>query len=234
MENIYFQPNKENSEFLAKLEKLDEYTIPQILERMVDHFRNLPELENALNKLGIRTESLEEDIDDDIEIKETFWLGGKPKTLEHFIDGFIIPILEKVWYKGGQLKQFTTYEIIYQDSKKVDNITKIKSKNYYIDGTLSIETDFNVKGEMGSAVTKDGYAYNTFEGFEKYYYRNGQLQLDKTYGKYGKEQYYDMEGNPFKNYTEFIEYKNKIRVSYEGIKGENFRNKYPFDASYDK
>ena len=36
MENIYFQPTKENSEFLAKLEKLDEYTIPQILERMVD------------------------------------------------------------------------------------------------------------------------------------------------------------------------------------------------------
>ena len=35
MENIYFQPNKENSEFLAKLEKLDEYTVPQILERMV-------------------------------------------------------------------------------------------------------------------------------------------------------------------------------------------------------
>ena len=61
MENIYFQPNKENSEFLAKLEGLDEYTIPQILERMVDHFRTLPELEDALNKLGIKTESLEED-----------------------------------------------------------------------------------------------------------------------------------------------------------------------------
>ncbi len=28
--------------------------------------------------------------------------------------------------------------------------------------------------------------------------------------------------------------KNKIRVSYEGTKGENFRNKYPFDNSYDK
>ena len=54
MENIYFQPNKENSEFLAKLEKLDEYTIPQILERMVDHFRNLPELEDALNKLCVK------------------------------------------------------------------------------------------------------------------------------------------------------------------------------------
>ena len=31
MENIYFQPNKENSEFLAKLEKLDEYTIPSAI-----------------------------------------------------------------------------------------------------------------------------------------------------------------------------------------------------------
>ena len=48
MENIYFQPNKENSEFLAKLDKLDEYTIPQILERMVDHFRNLPELRGCV------------------------------------------------------------------------------------------------------------------------------------------------------------------------------------------
>ena len=78
MENIYFQPNKENSEFLDKLEKLDEYTIPQILERMVDHFRTLPELEDALNKLGIKTDSLEEELDDDITVKENFWVGGKP------------------------------------------------------------------------------------------------------------------------------------------------------------
>lgn len=75
MENIYFQPNKENSEFLAKLEKLDEYTIPQILERMVDHFRNLPDLENSLNLLGIKTDSLkdEEELDDDIRVEERFW-----------------------------------------------------------------------------------------------------------------------------------------------------------------
>ena len=100
MENIYFQPNKENSEFLAKLEKLDEYTIPQILERMVDHFRNLPELEDALNKLGIKIDSLKEELDDDIEVKERFWLGGKPKTLEHFIDDLTIPIFKKCWYKS--------------------------------------------------------------------------------------------------------------------------------------
>jgi|GEM_PF-3454440 hypothetical protein len=75
MENIYFQPNKENSDFLAKLEKLDEYTIPQILERMVDHFRNLPDLENSLNLLGIKTDSLkdEEELDDDIRVEERFW-----------------------------------------------------------------------------------------------------------------------------------------------------------------
>ena len=83
MENIYFQPNKENSEFLAKLEKLDEYTIPQILDRIVDHFRNLPELEDALNKLGIKTDSLEEELDDDIRVEERFWVGGKPKKLRH-------------------------------------------------------------------------------------------------------------------------------------------------------
>ena len=84
MENIYFQPNKENSKFLAKLEKLDEYTIPQILERMVDHFRNLPELEDALNKLGIKTDSLEEEeLGDDIRVEERFWIGGKPKSLRH-------------------------------------------------------------------------------------------------------------------------------------------------------
>ena len=31
MENIYFPPNKKNSEFLAKLDKLDEYTIPKLI-----------------------------------------------------------------------------------------------------------------------------------------------------------------------------------------------------------
>ena len=75
MENIYFQPTKENSEFLTKLEKLDEYTIPQILDRMVDHFRNLPDVENSLNLLGIKTDSLKdkEELDDDIRVEERFW-----------------------------------------------------------------------------------------------------------------------------------------------------------------
>ena len=102
MENIYFQPNKENSEFLAKLEKLDEYTIPQILERMVDHFRNLPELEDALNKLGIKTDSLEEKLDDDIKIKENYWIDGKPKTLIYYKKDINQPVLKKEWYKNGK------------------------------------------------------------------------------------------------------------------------------------
>ena len=113
MENIYFQPNKENSEFLAKLEKLDEYTIPQILERMVDHFRNLPDLENSLNILGIKTDSLkdEEELDDDIRVEERFWVGGKPKKLRHFKGDNKTPILQKEWYKNGQQKMMSTLNI---------------------------------------------------------------------------------------------------------------------------
>ena len=79
MENIYFQPNKENSEFLAKLEKLDEYTIPQILERMVDHFRTLPELEDALNNksnyFSFIKHSLDKQISDDFKILNIIDLG---------------------------------------------------------------------------------------------------------------------------------------------------------------
>jgi hypothetical protein len=106
MENIYFQPNKENSEFLAKLEGLDEYTIPQILERMVDHFRNLPELEDALNKLAIKTDSLkdEAELGDDIRVEEKFWVGGKPKRVRHFKGDEKSPILERKRYQNGQLK----------------------------------------------------------------------------------------------------------------------------------
>ena len=118
MENIYFQPNKENSEFLAKLEKLDEYTIPQILERMVDHFRNLPELEDALNKLGIKTDSLEEELDDDIRVEERFYVGGKPKKLRHFKGDNPTPLLEKEWYQNGQLKRESYSYDIESKAKK--------------------------------------------------------------------------------------------------------------------
>ena len=42
MENIYFQPNKENSEFLAKLEKLDdEYWAEVIREDLIIENGNL-------------------------------------------------------------------------------------------------------------------------------------------------------------------------------------------------
>ena len=126
MENIYFQPNKENSEFLAKLEKLDEYTIPQILERMVDHFRNLPELEDALNKLGIKTDSLEEELDDDIRVEEKFYIGGKPKKLRHFKGEEKAPILEKEWYENGQLKS----------SRFIDEKDRLNVQTWYIDGSM--------------------------------------------------------------------------------------------------
>ena len=130
MENIYFQPNKENSEFLAKLEKLDEYTIPQILERMVEHFRNLPELEDALNKLGIKTDSLEEEeLDDDIRVEERFYVGGKPKKLRHFKGDNPTPLLEKEWYQNGQLKR-ESYSYDIESKAKQGELSK-ESKNYY-------------------------------------------------------------------------------------------------------
>ena len=132
MENIYFQPNKENSEFLAKLEKLDEYTIPQILERMVDHFRTLPELEDALNKLGIKTDSLkdEEELDADIRVEERFWVGGKPKKLRHFKGDEKTPILEKEWYQNGQLKS---------------EWGKLEGRKFYIDGTKASGIENGIK-----------------------------------------------------------------------------------------
>ena len=127
MENIYFQPNKQNSEFLAKLEKLDEYTIPQILERMVDHFRNLPELEDALNKLGIKTDSLkdEEELDDDIRVEESFWVDGRPKRLRHIKGDSPSPVLIKDWYDNGQLKMECINNSAYGNIKDGDIISLI-------------------------------------------------------------------------------------------------------------
>ena len=167
MENIYFQPNKENSEFLAKLEKLDEYTIPQILERMVAHFRTLPELEDALNKLGIKTDSLkdEEELDDDIRVEERFWVGGKPKKLRHFKGDNPTPILKKEWYQNGQIKS----EIITQTDE-----TSIE-RSYYISGQLMSE----YKGT-----------------FVKRFFENGQLAYEGKSSMTGtNNKCYDPDGN---------------------------------------
>ena len=165
MENIYFQPNKENSEFLAKLEKLDEYTIPQILERMVDHFRNLPELEDALNKLGIRTDSLKEELDDDIRVEERFWVGGKPKKLRHFKgDEKIAPILIKEWYKNGQLK--------------IESYTNKEG--------VSISNSFYFNGDKMEEIIGD-YERRWYENGQSAYVSKTKFEKAKYYDKEGNE-----------------------------------------------
>ena len=178
MENIYFQPNKENSEFLVKLEKLDEYTIPQILERMVDHFRNLPELEDALNKLGIRTDSLKEELDDDIRVEERFWVGGKPKSLRHLKKNIIketdkTPILSKRWYKNGQLKE---YSYIDERGRKI-------SKDYYFNGQIS---EHNIDWYGGDKNLDEGECNISI------WYENGQLSHKK---RGFEKKFYDKEEN---------------------------------------
>ena len=178
MENIYFQPNKENSEFLAKLEKLDEYTIPQILERMVDHFRNLPDLENSLNLLGIKADSLidEEELDDDIRVEERFWVGGKPKKLRHFKGDNPNPILHKEWYKNGQLKSIQTQQI--------DNTT-VEHKYWNEDGKLTQE-------QKQQVVKVDGFL-RWKNLLTIIYYPNGQIAKEKI--GFEKPIYYDEDGN---------------------------------------
>ena len=176
MENIYFQPNKENSEFLVILEKLDEYTIPQILERMVDHFRNLPELEDALNKLGIRTNSLEEELDDDIRVEEKFYVGGKPKKLRHFKGDNPTPILIKEWYKNGQLKNTETLN--YKDGIR-------ETIAYYENGNLNFEH----KSQTSDLV---GFMGN-IDLLNRKFYPNGQIGTEQI--KLGKTTYFDEDGN---------------------------------------
>ena len=195
MENIYFQPNKENSEFLAKLEKLDEYTIPQILERMVDHFRNLPELEDALNKLGIKTDSLEEELDDDIRVEERFWVGGKPKRVRHFKGEHPTPVLTKEWYINGQLE---LERIEYSAYGEIEDGGLIyEAKSYYENGELSDEYK----------------QYKNRPDYNKQWYDNGQLSHDKQ-----KKTYFDPQGNEI-DYSDWmntrIKYRKKVTTNFK-------------------
>jgi len=179
MENIYFQPNKENSEFLAKLEKLDEYTIPQILERMVDHFRNLPELEDALNKLGIKIDSLEEELADDIKVEERFWVGGKPKRLRHFKGDDPNPIFEKEWYQNGQLKKESITPESFNDETEITE--------YYENGQICW------KRKSKRKKLDKGIQY--IHEYDITYYSDGQVAKEYNNGKY---KYYDPEGKEMK------------------------------------
>ena len=178
MENIYFQPNKENSEFLAKLEILDKYTIPQILERMVEHFRNLPDLENSLNLLGIKIDSLkdEEELDDDIRVEERFWVGGKPKKLRHFKGDNPTPLLEKGWYKNGQLgNESYNYDIEVKSELKNGEL-EYKSRSYFENGQIKHET-IKFKNDKENSI-------------RKYWYENGQLSYDEQ-----NKLHFDQDGN---------------------------------------
>ena len=180
MENIYFQPNKENSEFLAKLEKLDEYTIPQILDRIVDHFRNLPELEDTLIKLGIKTDSLkdEEELDDDIRVEESYWVDGRPKRLRHIKGDSPSPVLIKDWYDNGQLKMECINNSAYGNIKDGDIIWE--KKVYWENGQI-MKHEKEVKNHLF---------------YSMLWYKNGKLSYDKQ-----KNLHYDSKGNEIDSNT---------------------------------
>ena len=179
MENIYFQPTKENSEFLTKLEKLDEYTIHQILERMVDHFRTLPELEDALNKLGIKTDSLEEEeLGDDIRVEERFWVDGRPKRLRHIKGDSPSPVLIKDWYDNGQLKMECINNSAYGNIKDGDIIWE--KKVYWENGQIM----------------KHEKELKNHPDYRMLWYKNGELSYDKQ-----KNLHYDVKGNEIDSNT---------------------------------
>ena len=147
---------------------------------MVDHFRNLPELEDALNKLGIKADSLEEELDDDIRVEERFWVGGKPKRVRHFKGDEKAPILEKEWYKNGQLKELSySYDV---ENKLKDSELSYESKNYYENGQIKRENIY--------------FKNNRFKDEIKRWWSNGQLSCFATHKK---EIYYDKDGNEINN-----------------------------------
>jgi len=230
MENIYFEPNKENSEFLAKLEKLDEYTIPQILERMVDYFRNLPELEDALNKLGIKRDSLKEELDDDITVKENFWIGGKPRTITHTKKNIDYPILKKEWYKSGQLRihHETKY---FENLDNYDILTKYREDNYisyFSNGNISHEEIKIICKYQEKAIGKKWFEIS---GIERDYYRNGKLHLEVQYNNSSKkeEKYFDMDGNGLDE-KDYNDYRKKLQKRFPST----LPNVNPIMMSFDK
>ena len=176
MDNIYFKPTEENGEFLEKLEGLDEYSVPQILDRMVEYFRTV-ELKDALIKLSIKTDSLEEEIDDDVRVEKRFWSNKKTKRIRHFKGDDPNPILMKEWYKNGQL-QFEEYTD--KDGIKIFN-------SYWINGDIN---------EISKRQGKDA----NFKLESKTYWKNGNLAHTQiAQGKYKKEEhFYDPEGNEMK------------------------------------
>ena len=148
---------------------------------MVDHFRNLPELEDALNKLGIKTDSLEEELDDDIRVEERFWVGGKPKRLRHFKGDEKSPILERKWYQNGQLK-----------SEYYRNNNRITIANaFFINGNKMVEKNDDFEkywfdnGQLASKCKEGGKKLKK----PKYYDKEGNemKQLEWSEAGYGCE-----------------------------------------------
>ena len=190
MDNIYFKPTEENGEFLEKLEGLDEYSVPQILDRMVEYFRTV-ELKDALIKLSIKTDSLEEELDDDIRVEQRSYVGGKPKKLRHFKGDNPTPILHKEWYKNGQL-EMESYNYDAENDKKNNELCA--EWRWYLSSGQMYREHKNFKNN--SLLTED-----------RYWWSNGQLSCIRIRPN---EHYYDKDGNEIdrqeweKNYKEDI------------------------------
>ena len=119
--------------------------------------------------------------------------------------------------------------IDYDKNNKLQTYVKISYKTYYSGGSISScretvrKIDDNNKFNIANR-------YNKIKDDCKGYYRTGQLQSET--GLKG-DKYYDMDGNTL-DYNDYNDYEKRESQKYKGTKGENFRNKWPFDNSYDK